>query len=170
MSSYSPGEIEKILERYGDTIYRMAYLQVKSRNEADDIYQEVCLKLLRQESKIDDDGHLKAWLLRTTVNCCKDYWKSAWYRKVTFDNEPVMERQDVSEENETGYVTECMQGLSEKYRVILHLYYYEEYSIKEIGRILRLKENTVASRLSRGRSKLKKIIEKGGKNYGVYEF
>lgn len=162
---YSHAEIENILEKYGDTIYRAAYIQLKSRDKADDIYQEVCIKLLRLKQKIEGEEHLKAWLLRATIDCCKDYWKSAWYRKVTVDNQMVTEQIEEGGEQEAGYLTECMQQLPGKYSAVLHLFYYEEYSIKEIAEILNTKENTVASRLSRGRDKLKKILGKGGNNY-----
>lgn len=165
MGSYSRTEIEHIIEKYGNTIYRAACIQVKSRAQADDIYQDVCMKLLRLKSPIEGEEHLKAWLLKATNDCCKDYWKSAWYRKVTVDHQLVKEKRETYEENTGGYLTECMQRLSGKYRMILHLYYYEEYSIREIADLLHMKENTVASRLSRGREKLKQIFEKGGKEY-----
>ncbi|MCX4326493.1 MAG: sigma-70 family RNA polymerase sigma factor [Lachnospiraceae bacterium] len=162
---YSHAEIERILEKYGDTIYRAAYIQLKSRDKADDIYQEVCIKLLRLKPRIENEEHLKAWLLRATIDCCKDFWKSAWYRKVTVDNQMVTEQMEEKEEQAAGYLTECMQQLPGKYSAVLHLFYYEEYSIKEIAQILDIKENTVASRLSRGRDKLRKILGKGGDNY-----
>lgn len=165
MGSYSRTEIERIIEKYGNTIYRAAYMQVKSRAQADDIYQEVCMKLLRLKSQIDSEEHLKAWLLKATNDCCKDYWKSAWCRNVTVDHQLVKEERETYAEKPEGYLTECMQQLSGKYRMILHLYYYEEYSIREIADLLHMKENTVSSRLSRGRNKLKQIFEKGGKNY-----
>lgn len=165
MGSYSRTEIEHIIEKYGNTIYRAAYIQIKNRTQADDIYQEVCIKLLRLKSQIDSEEYLKAWLLKATNDCCKDYWKSTWYRKVTVDHQLVKEKRETCEEGVGGYLTECMQQLSGKYRMILHLYYYEEYSIREIADLLHMKENTVASRLSRGRGKLKQIFEKGGKEY-----
>lgn len=165
MGSYSRTEIERIIEKYGNTIYRAAYIQVKSKSQADDIYQNVCMKLLRLKSQIDGEEHLKAWLLRATNDCCKDYWKSTWYQKVTVDHQLVKEKGETYEEETSGYLTECMQQLSDKYRMILHLYYFEEYSIREIAELLHMKENTVASRLSRGREKLKQIFEKGGKEY-----
>lgn len=92
MGSYSRTEIERILEKYGNTIYRAAYTQVRSRSQADDIYQNVCMKLLRLKSQIEGEEHLKAWLLKATNDCCKDYWKSAWYRKVTVDYQLVKEK------------------------------------------------------------------------------
>lgn len=97
MGIYTRTEMEEILKRYGDTVYRMAFIQVKNRDTADDIYQDVWMKLLRQKSRIEP----------------------------------------------------------EKYRTIIHLYYYEDYSQKEIADMLHMKENTVASRMARGRERLK---------------
>lgn len=165
MGSYSRTEIENIIEKYGNTIYRAACMQVKNRAQADDVYQEVCMKLLRQKKQIGNEEHLKAWLLKATNDCCKDYWKSAWCRKVTVDHQLVKEERETYEGETQGYLTECMQQLPYKYRMILHLFYYEEYSIREIAGLLHMKENTVSSRLSRGREKLKQIFQKGGKEY-----
>ncbi len=166
MNGYSREEIQAILAKYGDMIYRTAYIQVKSRDHADDIYQEVCVKLIKQKTRINSEEHLKAWLLRTTINCCKDLWKSAWWQRVDFtERNADKEYVDNTEEN-TGWITECVHRLPEKYRIIIHLYYYEEYSLKEIAQILKLKPNTVGTRLARGRNKLKTMLEiKEEKNY-----
>lgn len=168
MSVYDRGEIERILDQYGDMIYRMAFIQVKNRDAADDLYQEVCLKLVRQKKKVEPEEHLKAWLLRTTINCCKDYWKSAWLQKISWkeEMEENVERGGVcvpdtagGSGQEMGYITECVQKLPEKYRIVIHLYYYEDYSQKEIAKLLGKKENTIASQLARGRELLKKQIQ-----------
>lgn len=167
MGIYSRDEIEKILKKYGDTIYRMAFIQVKNPDTADDIYQNVCIKLLKQKESIEPEEHLKAWLLRTTLHCCKDYWKSSWMQRISWDNSSQKEEsyEGIKDEQGSGYITECVQRLPEKYRAIIHLYYYEEYSQKEIADMLHMKENTVASRLARGREKLKKMLEKEAKEY-----
>lgn len=163
MSSYKREEMEKIITEYGDMVYRMAYIQVKNRDIADDIYQEVWLKLIRQKTYIEPGEHLKAWLLRMTINCCKDYWKSAWVQKIVGGIEEEKEADlEISVENGIeNEITECVQRLPQKYRAVIHLYYYEDYSQKEIANMLGMKENTVASLLKRGRERLKKMIEKG---------
>ena len=162
MGIYSRDEIERILKKYGDTIYRMAFIQVKNPDTADDIYQNVCIKLLKQNEPIEPEEHLKAWLLRTTLHCCKDYWKSSWIQRISWEEPSQKEEsyETIKEEQSIGYITECVQRLPEKYRTIIHLYYYEEYNQKEIADMLGMKENTVASRLARGREKLKKMLEK----------
>lgn len=170
MSAYKHDEIESILKKYGDMIYRTAYIQVKYREYAEDIYQEVCIKLLKQEVRIEPEEHLKAWLLKVTINSCKDFFKSAWQRKVVFTAFHIDKNygNKIRDEDGIGKITEFVQALPEKYRIIIHLYYYEEYSQKEIAQILGIKENTVASRLLRGRNKLKKMLEKEKGDF--YEF
>ena len=165
MNAYSHDEIESILDRYGDMVYRTAFIQTKSRDNADDIYQEVCIRLVKQKKRLESEEHIRAWLIRVTLSCCRDLWKSAWWQKVTFGEPEEGCMSDVEEEG-GGWVTKCVQCLPEKYRIMIHLYYYEEYSQKEIAGILGLKENTVASRLSRGRSRLKKLLEQEGERYG----
>lgn len=155
MISYSCSETESIIRKYGDMVYRIAFVNMKKRHISDDIYQDVFLKLVKQNRIFDSEEHLKAWLIRTTVNCCKDYRKSYWFKNIIFEE---TEQPSAESAEKTGYVTECVQRLPEKYRTVIHLYYYEEYSIKEIAEILDSKENTISSLLSRGRNKLKKIM------------
>lgn len=173
MSIYSRDEIEKILAEYGDMIYRMAYIQVKNHDVADDIYQEVCMKLIRQKSVIEPKEHLKAWLIKTTISCCRDYWKSSWIQKISWKNDSgdsnVYEPKNTDTmESQSGYVTECVGRLPEKYRIVIHLYYYEGYSQKEIADLLGKKENTIASQLARGRELLKRYLENN--EVKAYEF
>lgn len=176
MSIYSRGEIEEILKKYGDMIYRMAYIQVKNRDVADDMYQEVCMRLIRQNTRVEPEEHLKAWLLRITINCCKDYWKSSWVQRIAWHQgddtdvevESTYEKMDMSENQPMGYVTECVQRLSQKYRVVIHLYYYEDYSQKEIAILLGKKESTIASWLRRGREQLKTMLNE--REAYMYEF
>lgn len=169
MSSYNREEIERIINEYGDMVYRLAYIQVKNRDVSDDIYQEVWIKLIRQNAYIEVGEHLKAWLIRTTINCCKDYWKSAWVQKIAYSVfDEKGQQEDMAEESDAaGWVTECVKRLPEKYRVVIHLYYYEDYSQKEISSMLGMKENTVASLLKRGRERLKKLLEESGG--GIYD-
>lgn len=169
MAAYNNDEIASILERYGDMAYRMAFIQMKSRDAADDIYQEACMRLLRLEHRLDGGEHIKAWLLRTTLHCCRDFWKSAWHRNVTPAGHCGGKASDGCPQEPCGWVTQCVQELPEKYRAAVHLYYYEGYSLKEIARILEIKESTAASRLSRGRGRLKKMLEKGKTAYGTYK-
>ncbi len=165
MNTYNNSELEICLNKYGNMVYRLAYIQTKSKEQADDIYQDVFLKLLQQKTKIENNEHLKAWLIKTTLNCCKDYWKSAWFRKrVSFDDVPEQTAEIPANES-SMHLTNCVKKLPAKYREIIHLYYYEEYSQKEIASILDISENTVATRMVRGRKLLKKYLDEEGTNY-----
>jgi RNA polymerase sigma-70 factor (ECF subfamily) len=146
-------------------VYRFAYIQMKNYDDADDIYQEVWIRLLKQKEKIQPDEHLKAWLIKTTGSCCKDYWKSAWVKRVFLEEQRDEAAVSNPENEETGFVTACVARLPAKYRVVIHLYYYEEMSLREIAEALGRKENTVASQLARGREQLKKIMVREGDNY-----
>lgn len=106
---YSRDELENIIKKYGDSVYRLAYLKMKNKDKADDIYQNVFLKLIKQDNRIEPEEHLKAWLMRTTVNCCKDYWKSSWHRKVSYEEKEP----DAGNRQENGYLTELVQDMPE---------------------------------------------------------
>lgn len=173
MSTYGHNEIEEYLKKYGDMVYRLAYIHVKTKEQTDDIYQDVFLKLLQQKERHVGEEHLKSWLIRTTINCCKDYWKSAWFRKRA-SMEEVSEMpteidmdSDIAKKDSLKYVTDCVRRLPTKYRQIIHLYYYEQYSQKEIADILGINENTVATRMVRGRHLLKKYLDKENIDYEI---
>ena len=146
----------QVVEKYSDMIFRIAYQNLFHIHDAEDIVQDVFLKLLRQKKKYFKDGeHLKAWLIRVTINKCLDYKKS-YSRRNTLSLEDF----EISYEREEQDVMEELQQLPADYRNILYLYYYEGYRIKEIAKMLGKKQNTVNSQLTRGRNQLKKLLEK----------
>lgn len=148
---------EEALYQYSDMVYRLALLQMKNKSDAEDIFQEVFLRLVQHQDKISDEEHLKAWLIRVTLNCCKKQFDSAWRRKMV----------SMEEQKETGYEAEYeenvvykeVQNLPEKYRTVIHLFYFEEYSVKEIGKITGQKESAVKTQLSRARGILKEKLK-----------
>lgn len=143
-------EIEDAIERYGDMVYRLAVLNTGSRFEADDIFQEVFLKLFRHRESIQSEEHLKAWLIRVTVNQCKTAATSVWNkRKVSLD--AVAELAAEPAQQEYPEVYEAVKALPEKYRQTIHLFYYEELSVRQISQILGRNEATVKTHLARGR-------------------
>ncbi len=173
MDTYSNDEIEFFLHEYGNMVYRLAYINVKTKEQAEDILQDVFLKLMQQTTRLDSNEHLRAWLLRTTINCCKDHWKSAWFkRRVSMNEVPETTYTQAAVFNSgtgtttpTGFVTERVKMLPAKYKQIIHLYYYEEYNLKEIAGILQINENTVRTRIVRGRELLKKYLGEEAHNY-----
>ena len=150
-------KMDEIISRYADMVYRVALNNVKTRHDADDVFQEVflrCVKFQQKNGDFQSEDHLKAWLIRVTVNCCTKFWSSGWKRHVVFGEEPS-EPFLLPEENG---IHEALTALPPKYRNVLHLFYFEDMAVKEIARVLRQKEPTVRMQLTRGRAMLKEKL------------
>ncbi|MFQ9516591.1 MAG: RNA polymerase sigma factor [Eubacterium sp.] len=148
-------EYIRVVDAYANTVYRIAYSYCKNKSDAEDIVQNVFLKLLQSDVKFQDEEHIRKWLIRVaaneTKNLCKSFWKK---RMVPLENSDVTPQyQFNSKENSDLYDT--VMELPYKYRIVVHLYYYEDYSVKEIAEILNIKETTVQTQLMRARKKLK---------------
>lgn len=139
-------------ERHLDMVYRVALNWFRSPADAEDAAQTTMLKLWQTDTEFADDEHLRRWLVRVALNVCKDMTRSPW-RRHTVSLEELPEPAFSDEERRTVY-REVM-ALPGKYRVPLYLYYYEGYSVSEIGELLRLNVSTVQTRLARARGKLK---------------
>lgn len=148
-------ELKQTILRNSNTVYRLAYAQMKNTSDADDVYQEVFYRYIRKKPLFESPEHEKAWFIKVTVNCCKTSLKSFWKTKVceldeTFEDTEV-EKEDLSF---------ALKKLPKKYSAVLYLFYFEDMSIKEIASALNLKEGNVGVLLSRARQKLKEILEK----------
>ena len=130
---------------------------MKNKSDAEDVFQEVFLRLVQHQDKISDEEHLKAWLIRVTLNCCKKQFDSAWRRKTVSMEE--QKEAGYEEEYEENVIYKEVQNLPEKYRTVIHLFYFEEYSVKEIGEITGQKESAVKTQLSRARGILKEKLK-----------
>lgn len=137
-------------------VVRIAYQNLKNQADDEDVTQEVFIKLLKQPD-FNDEEHLKAWLIRVTINQCKDLRKSAWFRK----RQPLDEQWKPRGEKQLGILDEIWK-LPKDDRNVIYLYYYENYTVPEIARILGKNENTISSRLTRARKKLKTILAEEG--------
>lgn len=157
-------ELEEAVGRYSDMVYRISLTITKNEEDARDVYQETFLRLVRNQDKITSEEHLKAWLIRVTGNCAKTTVSSFWNRLTEGMPEeiPAKDDQAVWEKN---VLFQEMKKLPDKYSLVLYLYYYEEYSVKEISFLLGKKENSIKTQLSRGRELLRKRLEKGGRSY-----
>lgn len=145
----------KIIKRNSDMVYRLAFAQMKNKNDADDVYQEVFLRYIKKKPEFENPEHEKAWFIRVTINCSKTNLKSFWSTKIcelddSFE-EKTVEREDLSF---------ALKKLPKKYNAVLHLFYFEDMSIKDIANTLGLSESNVRIQLTRARRKLKKILEK----------
>ena len=145
--------IEEVIDKFSAMVFRLAFARVNNSHDANDILQEVFIKYIRYKDTIKDDYHLKAWLIRTTINCSKTLLNSAWFRKtVALEDNTVYELKQKSE------VYYKVMELPQKYRTVVHLYYYEDLSVLEISKILKCKESTIKSQLFRARDMLRKML------------
>lgn len=143
----------EIVKKYADMVYRVALSYSKSVQDAEDVSQSVFLKLLTKKVNFADGEHVRRWLIRVTVNECKNIWNSFWRKNVdTVDILPETMPQTKERDRE---LYEEVMALPKNYRLVIYLYYYEEYSTKEIAAILHMKDATVRTRLARARNLLK---------------
>ena len=145
-------EFTEAVSLYQDMVYRVALHQFANAYDAEDAVQEVFLRLYTAQKPFNDLEHLRRWLIRVTVNVCKDALKSPWRRRrVSMEAIP----EPVFEQPEQGNLYREVMALPEKYRVVLELFYYEELSTKEIAVLLDMKQTAVTPRLARARKLLK---------------
>lgn len=135
--------IEYIVKQYSTMIYRLAFAQTRNKCSADDIYQEVFLKYIKNRKEFESEEHRKAWLIRVTINCCKKMWASSWWRKVVLLDKDTVDENVIFETKEETTLYYSLKKLPLKYRAVIHLFYYEDMSIKEISKSLNRKKSTV---------------------------
>lgn len=152
--SLSVETAESVVRKYADMVYRIAVAQVRLRSDADDIFQEVFLRYVRNTPVFESEEHRKAWLIRVTINCSKKHWSSAWQRHTV----PLDDSFTFSLPEENG-LDESLRKLKPKYRSVIHLFYYEGYSVCEISKILDLRESTVRTQLTRARAQLSELLK-----------
>ncbi len=147
-------EPEAVFERYSDTVYRLAFVRTKNKYDADDILQEVFLRYMKVWRNMETEEHIKAMLLRITVNYTNSMLTSYRFKKVGPLSDAIPDKNILPEE---GVISQVLK-LPLKYRTAIHLHYYMGYSVEEIAKIVSSKPSTVKTRLSRGREKLKILI------------
>ena len=150
-------QIERAVRQYADMIFRLACQHTGSYHDAEDILQEVAAAMVAYDAPLTDESHLKNWLIKVTLNRCRNWNKRKKLRTI----EPLDESIPAPEQ-EISEMTELLQKLPEKYRDVLYLHYYEQYTVDEIAALLDCSRNTVGSQLRRGREKLKTILTEGG--------
>lgn len=147
-------EMQRVVEEYSSSLLRAAYSLLKNQEDSEDAVQETFLRYMEKAPVFTSREHEKAWLLRVAVNISKNHLSSAWFRKRTDLKEDIP-----ALEQEEQEVLESVLKLSAKYRTVIHLYYYEGYSLSEISQILRSPLSTVTTRLSRARKKLAILLK-----------
>lgn len=150
---------ENVVKKYSDMVYRLAFSRIRNKSDADDIYQEVFLRYLKNKKQFKSEEHRKAWLIRVTINCSKNQWAFSWMKKTMPLDENI-----VFETEEENNLQDELNKLPMKYRAVIHLFYYEDLSIEEISVVLNRKSSTIRTQLTRARYKLKDILKE---DYGV---
>lgn len=150
-------DIKQICTKYGDPLYAAAFNICRQRQDAEDAVQEALFRFIRTDKEFESEEHIKAWLIRVTINVAKSMYTSIWHKnRVAY--EEYMEEIPFESGSDRDLM-EVVLSLPEKYRIIVHLYYYEGYKTREIAGILRLSENTVKTRLAASRKILRKKLE-----------
>lgn len=176
-------ELERIVGQYQDMVWRIALSMTKNQYDAEDVFQDVFVRLVDSIGRIESEEHLKAWLIRVTVNRCRSWSKSSWKRKVdSYERkheelgdrvEPVSWDQHGAQADERfdpemaqtllgEQVMSVLQRMDQPYRVVVYLFYYENLSVREIADVLDVKENAVRTRLSRARDRIREGVNQHG--------
>lgn len=147
----------EICEKYFDSVYRLVLCRTKNRDAADDIVQDVFYKYIKTDKEFESEEHIKAWLIRVAINSSNSYFTSSWFTKM----EPLDENMAVFDTEEKSDVYYAVLELPQKYRTVIHLFYYEDLPIAKISEYLGINESTVKSQLKRARDMLSRKL-KGG--------
>lgn len=150
--------ISNLVDKYGNMILRLSYTYMKSMADAEDVVQEVFLKIIDKESAFNDSEHEKSWIIRTTINICKNKLKSFWKKNIDSIDD-IKEISCFDSYTEESGVLKAVMALPEKYRIVIHLYYYEDYTTPEIANLTGKNAVTVRSLLHRAREKLKIMLK-----------
>ncbi|MDE6660115.1 MAG: RNA polymerase sigma factor [Eubacterium sp.] len=163
--SFNETEFNEKYDKYCNLIYRTAYQYVFNIQLAEDVMQEAFVKLLTCDKHFQNDEHEKAWLLRVAINLCKNILKSKAYQNLELKNEtsPIESTFEENADNKIA-ITNYLKRLNSEQRTAIFLYYFEGFRIKEIAKIMKMKENTVKSHLKRAKQNLKMNIEKEQEN------
>jgi len=154
--------IAESVDKHRVTVFRIALGYVRNIHDAEDITQDVFFKLFSSQKSFVSQEAEKAWLIRVTVNRAKDYLKSAWFKRRGELPETQADQSLCVPDNGGTELYEYVKGLQPKYRTVIYLHYYEEYTAGEIAAILGKPRSTIETQLQRARGQLKKNIVKDG--------
>ena len=150
------GDIDAVIDRYSSMVYKIALTNMRSRYDADDIFQEVFLRYMKNQKPFASEEYRKAWLIRVTVNCCKSAYLAPWNDNVSLED--IGDVADTFSEGEKDVYREILK-LPIDYKTVIILFYYENMSVSAIAKTLRITEGAVKMRLSRARNLLKLNLE-----------
>lgn len=153
-------EVGRAIERYADMVTRLCMVYLKNEADTEDIFQTVFLKYTLNSVEFENEEHEKAWLIRVTVNACKDLLKSFFRSRTISIEELGSECADENEDN--SHVMQAVLSLPKKYREVIYLHYYEGYTAPEISKILGKNTNTVYTNLHKAKQMLKELLKEEG--------
>ncbi|OCA84191.1 hypothetical protein A8F94_15850 [Bacillus sp. FJAT-27225] len=162
----SEQQLNELLDLYGQRIQRLIYTYVKDKYIAEDLTQEVFIKVFQNLHLFRKESSLYTWIYRIAVNRAKDYLRTAWVRRTTSLLKSMVKDNYISTENtylkkaENKQLIDTILRLQIEYREVILLFYIEELTINEMSEILNIKETTIRTRLRRGREKLKKLLQR----------
>lgn len=145
-------EVLRLFEEYSEDVFRLALSYLQNRHDAEDVCQSVFVKLIGYKKPLTS-GKEKAWLLTCTANACKDHLKSFWRKNTVELDETILFSSKTDQD-----LWDAVNSLALKYRLVVHLYYYEGYSQDEIAAILKISRTAVQTRMSRARKQLKEVL------------
>lgn len=154
-TSYTDDGENEVIDKYSAMVYRIALTQVRSVSDAEDVFQEVFLRYFQKERVFQNEEHKKAWLINVTLKCCKKLWSSSWFRR-TVSLKDTLSIEMPTEESE---VYNAIVELPQKYRKVIHLFYFEDMSIDEIHQLIGMKHSTIRTQLTRGRAMLRERLK-----------
>jgi len=154
LPDYSPASLEHIVEQYADLLLRITFVQLKQMQDAEDITQEVFIRLIEKKPVFETQEHMKAWLIRVAINLCKDHWKSAWYKKtIPLEDELAVFPAEISD------TLQIIMQLPSASRQVVLLHDYVGYSLVEIASMTGQTASAVTTRLHRARKKLRLMLD-----------
>lgn len=156
----SPTTLEQVIRTYADMVYRLALAQTRSPSDADDIFQDVFLRYAEKAPEFQSEEHRKAWLLRVTINRCRTHYRSNWLRRLV----PLEGSTAAVPAPEVSPLDEALSRLPVKYRTVVHLFYYENYSTEQIAEVTGQAASTVRSQLTRARNLLHDMLKGGNED------
>lgn len=148
---------EETLKKYSDLVYRIAYMNVRIKTDADDVFQEVWCRYFQKNITFESEEHRRNWLINVTLKCCKKIYSASWYKKTVFLEEFPCLKEELPERDYEVY--HAVMNLPEKYRIPIYLYYYENFSVNDISNATNTNSSTIRSQLKRGREKIKKVLK-----------
>lgn len=148
-------DVEKIVRKYADLVYRVAFTMMKNKDDAEDIFQDIFIKVCTENVSFMSEEHEKAWLIRVTKNKCLDFLK----RSCNKNKEELDQNLVKDESSNNQHVVDEVLKLPDKYRIVIYMFYFEGYKISEIASILDINESTIKSQLVKARELLKESLK-----------